>query len=100
MIKQFGAVGVALMLLCSLLLPAQKKVPAQTIRFQGAQEYTQQELLAAVGLKPGTRLNSGDVKARAKQLNDTGLFKEVKYTLDSKTLLFTLTPSRQLFPMH
>jgi outer membrane protein assembly factor BamA len=100
MTKQFGAVSVALLLLCSLPSPAQKRVPPQSIRFQGAPQYTQQELLAASGLKPGTRLISGEVKARAKQLNDTGLFKEVRYTLDSKTLLFTLTPSSQLYPMH
>jgi outer membrane protein assembly factor BamA len=100
MTKQFGVAKVALLLLCSLPLLAQKKMPPQAIRFQGAPQYAQQELLAAAGLKSGTRLNSGEVKARAKQLNDTGLFKEVKFTLDSKTLLFTLTPSSQLFPMH
>jgi outer membrane protein insertion porin family len=40
------------------------------------------------------------VKAHAKQLSDTSLFEEVKFTSDSKTLLFTLTPSSQLFHMH
>jgi outer membrane protein insertion porin family len=51
-------------------------------------------------LKPDARLNSREVKAHAKQLNDTGLFEEVKFTSDSKTLLLTLTPSSQLFPMR
>ena len=51
-------------------------------------------------MKPDAHLNPRDVKAHAKLLNDTGLFKEVKFTSDSKTLLFTLTPSSQLFPMH
>ena len=100
MTKQSGAVSVALLLICSLPLLAQKKLPPQAIRFQGAPQYTQQELLAAAGLKPGTRVNSGEVKARAKQLNNTGLFKEVKFSSDKKGLLFTLTPSSQLFPMH
>ena len=100
MTKQSGAVGIALLLLCSLPLLAQKKIPPKAIRFQGAPQYTQQELLAAAGLKPDARLNSREVKAHAKQLNDTGLFEEVKFTSDSKTLLFTLTPSSQLFPMH
>ena len=40
------------------------------------------------------------MKAHAKQLNDTGLFEEIKFSTDSKGLLFTLTPSSQLFPMH
>jgi outer membrane protein assembly factor BamA len=100
MIKHSGAVRVALFLLCALPSLAQKKVPPQAIRFQGAPQYTQQELLAAAGLKPDARLNSSEVKAHAKQLNDTGVFKEVKFTSNSKTLLFTLTPSSQLYPMH
>jgi outer membrane protein insertion porin family len=98
--KQFGAVGIALLLLCSLPLLAQKKGPPKAIRFQGAPQYTQQELLAAAGFKLDARPNSREMKVHAKQLNDTGLFEEVKFTSDSKTLLFTLTPSSQLFPMH
>jgi outer membrane protein assembly factor BamA len=100
MTKKSGAAGIALLLICSLPLPAQKKVAPRAIRFQGAPQYTQQELLAAAGFKPDARLNLREVKAHAKLLNDTGLFEEVKSTSDNKTLLFTLTPSGQLFPMH
>jgi outer membrane protein insertion porin family len=100
MTKQCGAAGIVVLLLCTLPLPAQKKLPPKTTRFQGAPQYTQQELLAAAGLKPDARLNLRDVKAHAKQLTDTGLFQEVKTSADSKGLLFTLTPSSQLFPMH
>jgi outer membrane protein assembly factor BamA len=100
MTKQSAAGSMALLLLCSLPLLAQRKVPPKAIRFQGAPQYTQQELLAAAGLKAGAPLSFRDVKARAKQLNDTGLFELVKFTSDSKTLLFTLTPSSQLFPTH
>ena len=94
------AASVACLLLCSLCLPAQKKVPAKTIRFQGASQYTQQELLAAAGLTPDARLNPRDVKAHAKLLSDTGLFDVVRFSSDSKTLLFTLTPASQLFPLR
>ena len=100
MIKHSGAVSAALLLICSLPLQAQRKVPPQSIRFQGAPQYAQQELLAAAGLKPGTRLNSVQVKAHARQLFDTGMFKDVKFKSDRKTVLFTLTPSTQLYPMH
>jgi outer membrane protein assembly factor BamA len=100
MTKPFGAVSLPLLLLCSFSLLAQKKVPSKAIRFQGATQYTQQELLAAAGLKPEASLNSREVKAHAKQLNDTGLFEVIKFSSDSKTLLFTLTPSSQTFPMH
>jgi len=90
----------AFSLLCSLQLLAQKKAPPRAIRFQGAPQYTQEELLAAAGLKPGARLNTNDVKAHAKQLNDTGFFAVVRFSNDSKGLLFSLTPSSQLFPVH
>ena len=43
---------------------------------------------------------SADVKAHARQLNDTGFFAVVKFGNDSKGLLFTLTPASQLYPMH
>ncbi len=100
MIKQCGAAGFALLLLCSLPILAQKKVPPKPIRFQGATQYTQEELLAAAGLKPDARPNLRDLKTHARQLSDTGMFEVVKYTSDNKGLLFTLTPSSQLFPIH
>ncbi len=100
MIRQIGAAGLALLLLCSLPLWAQKKPLSKGVRFQGATEYTQLELLAAAGLKPDARVNLRDVKVHAKRLTDTGFFQEVKTTSDSKTVLFTLTPSGQLYPMH
>ena len=87
-------------LLCSLPLLAQKKAPPRAVRFQGAAQYSQNELLAAAGIKPGTRLTVADVKAHAKQLNDTGFFAVVKFSNDSKGLLFSLTPVSQLYPMH
>lgn len=100
MTERSGAASLALLLLCSFPSLAQKKVPPQAIRFQGAPQYTQEELLGAAGLNPSTRLNSAQVKVHARQLNDTGLFKEIKFTSDSKGLLFTLTPASELFPMH
>jgi outer membrane protein assembly factor BamA len=106
MIKQAARIA-ALLLLCVLPALAQKKAPpaprktsAPAIRFQGAPQYTQEELLAAAGLNSGARLSASEVKAHAKQLNDTGLFAMVKFSSDSKGLLFSLTPSSQLFPMH
>ncbi|HKN19804.1 MAG TPA: hypothetical protein VJX73_00225 [Terracidiphilus sp.] len=106
MIKHTAPIA-AVVLLCALsslaqkkAAPAQRKAPAPAIRFQGAPQYTQEELLAAAGLNPGTRLSPTQVKAHAKLLNDTGLFTVVKFSSDSKGLLFSLTPSNQLFPMH
>ena len=98
----------AFLLLCSLSSFAQrkaspsapKKAPAKSIRFEGAPQYAQDELLTATGLKPDARLTPVAVKAAAKQLNDTGLFAMVRFTTDARGLLFTLTPAAQLFPIH
>lgn len=100
MIKKSGVVSVVLLLLCSLPLLAQKRVPPQVVRFQGAPQYTEQELLAAAGLKPGIRMNLRDVKAHGKRLIDTGVFAAVKFKTDRRTQIFILTPSTQLYPMH
>lgn len=100
MTKKSGVLSIVLLLLCTLPVLAQKRVPSLAIRFQGAPQYTEQELLAAAGLKQGMRLNSRDVKAHVRQLFDTGVFSEVKFKADRKVQLFTLTPSSQLFPMH
>jgi len=96
-----AALIAATLLLCSFS-PAQKKAPLKPVRFQGAPQYTQEELLAAAGLKPGARLSPIELKTHAKQLSDTGFFSLVKFASDSKGFLFTLTPapSGQLYPMH
>ncbi len=100
MTKQFRTAGIALLLLCALPLLAQRRVAPKPIRFQGAPQYSQQDLLTAAGLKSDARLTAREGKAHAQQLIDTGFFEEVKFTTDSKSLLFTLKPSSQLYPMH
>lgn len=100
MSKLSGSVCAALLLLCTLPALAQKKAPPQTVRFQGSTEYTNQELLAAAGVTADARLTPAQVKLHARQLSETGLFKEVRFTAKGRTLLFTLTPASQLFPMH
>jgi len=104
MIKPAARIA-AVLLLCAFSSLAQKKAPptqrkAPAIRFQGAPQYTQDELLAAAGLNSGAHLSASEVKAHAKQLNETGLFAVVGFSSDSKGLLFSLTPTSQLFPMH
>lgn len=106
--NRFVALLTAFLLSCSLPTAAQKKTPpsaqrkapTKTIRFAGAPQYTQDELLAAAGLTQNAHLTPVEVKAHAKQLYDTGLFAAIKFATDSKGLLFTLTPAKQLFPIH
>lgn len=98
--KQFAAINLTLVLFCSLSASAQRKAAPAALRFQGAPQYTQQELLAAAGVKQGVRLTAPELRARARQLSDTGFFKEVKLSTDSKGPLFTLVPASPLYPMH
>src|SRR5436305_5890800 len=101
MMKQIASVNLALLLLvCTLSAPAQKRAVTPALRFQGASQYSQQDLLAAAGVKPSVRLTAAELKARARQLSDTGFFKEVKLSTDSKGPLFTLVPANPLYPMH
>lgn len=100
MMKQLVAINLALLLLSTLPAPAQRKAATPALRFQGAPQYTQQDLLAAAGVRPGVRLTATELKARARQLSDTGFFKEVKLSTDSKGPLFTLIPASPLYPMH
>jgi outer membrane protein assembly factor BamA len=106
MVKQTARIA-AVLVLCAIssfaqkkASPTQRKAPAPAIRFQGAPQYTQEELLAAAGLNTSVRLSAAQVKAHAKLLNDTGLFAVVKFSSDSKGLLFSLTPASQLYPIH
>jgi outer membrane protein assembly factor BamA len=98
--RQLAAINLALLLLSTLSAPAQRKAAPTGLRFQGAPQYTQQELLAAAGVKPGVRLTAAELKARARQLSETGFFKEVKLSTESKGPLFTLVPANPLYPMH
>ena len=108
MTRQFGALFIALLLVFSVPLAAQKReqkkalpsAQSKPIRFQGAAQYTPEELLAAAGLKADAKLSFAEVKAHAKQLNDTGLFELVKFVSDRQGVLFALTPAAQLYPMH
>ncbi len=80
--------------------PRKRRSRPKRSAFKARPNIRKRSLLAAAGLKPDARLNAKDVKAHAKQLNDTGFFAVVRFSNDSKGLLFSLTPSNQLFPMH
>ena len=75
---------------------AQKFIP-QSIQFKGAPEYSNQELLAAVGYKKDTPIAYSEVKGHAQRLLDTGLFESASFTYDGVTLVFTLVPSTALY---
>jgi outer membrane protein assembly factor BamA len=86
---------------CSLAGPvsAQKFLP-QSIHFQGDPEYTDQELLDALGLKKGVVLSGPDMNGFAQKLMASGVFDKVAYKFDGQDLVFMLTADPTLYPVR
>jgi outer membrane protein assembly factor BamA len=78
---------------------AQKFQP-KSIQFQGAPEYSADELLAATGLKKGVVLSYSDMQDYSKRLLGSGVFASVAFKFDGQDLVFLLTPSADLHPIH
>jgi len=79
---------------------AAQKVLPRSIQFQGAPEYSDQELLDAAGLKKGVELETAEMNVYAKRLADSGVFNNVAYKFDGADLIFTLTPDPTLLPVR
>jgi outer membrane protein assembly factor BamA len=82
-----------------LPVPAQKFQP-KTIQFKGDPEYTDQELLAAAGMKKGSIFTSAEMNDHSKQLMDSGVFDNLTYKFDGVDLIYTLIPSSTLYPVR
>jgi len=78
---------------------AQNFIP-KTIQFKGAPEYSDQELLAAAGLKPGVVLTSAEMNDHSQKLMDSGVFSNLTFKFDGLDLIFSLTPAAQLYPIR
>ena len=92
-------------LLCSVVLTA-AAVAAQaqvfkpaTIRFEGAPDYSDAELMQATGLKIGVGYSSDELNSHAQRLMDTGMFDKVGYKFDTKGMLFTLHEVSPTYPI-
>ena len=79
--------------------PAQKFLP-KSIQFQGDPEYSNDELLAATGLKKGVVLSYADMQDYSKRLLGSGVFASVAFKFDGQDLIFLLTPSTDLYPIQ
>ena len=95
----FLLLTVLVLLYASLPAAAQKFQP-KTIQFKGAPEYSDQELLAAAGLKMGTVLAFGDMKDHSQKLMDTGVFDTLSFKFDGVDLIYTLVSSTTLYPVR
>jgi outer membrane protein assembly factor BamA len=89
----------AILFLAAPSAAAQTFIP-QSIQFKGAPEYSNQELLAAVGYKKGVSIAYSEVKSHAQRLLDTGLFESASFTYNGVDLVFTLVPSTVLYSVR
>jgi outer membrane protein assembly factor BamA len=85
---------------CLALPSSAQKFTPKTIQFQGAPDYTNDELLAADGLKPGQTLSGDEMQQHMNTLSQTGLFDSVKFTFNGQDLVFQLKPAAQLYPVR
>lgn len=90
----------ALVLFASTQPAAAQKFQPKTIQFKGAPEYSDQELLAAAGLKIGAELEFAEMKAHSQKLLDTGMFENIGFKFDGVDLVYTLVPSTNLYPVR
>jgi outer membrane protein assembly factor BamA len=87
-------------LLCVCLPASAQKFFPKTIQFKGAPEYSDQELMAAAGLKKDTSIAYSEMKSHSQRLLDTGLFEAASFTFNGADLVFTLVPSTALYPVR
>ncbi|MGA2886904.1 MAG: POTRA domain-containing protein [Terracidiphilus sp.] len=90
----------AIFLLASNLPSAAQKFSPKAIQFKGAPEYSDQELLAAAGLKKGAVLAFDEMKDHSQKLMDTGVFDTLNFKFDGTDLVYTLVPSTSLYPVR
>jgi outer membrane protein assembly factor BamA len=79
---------------------AAQKFQPKTIQFKGDPQYTDQELLAAAGLKKGGVLTSAEMADHSKLLMDSGVFDNLSYKFDGVDLIYTLIPSTTVYPIR
>ena len=78
---------------------AQKFIP-KTIQFRGDPEYSNEELMAALGLKKGVAYNFDEMQAYTQRLADFGVFSAAAFKFDGQDLIFTLAPSKDMNPIQ
>lgn len=98
--RTFFLLLAAHVLLWASLPAAAQKFQPKTIQFKGAPEYSDQELLAATGLKKGALLAFDDMKGYSQKLMDTGLFETLSFKFDGVDLIYNLVPSTALYPVR
>jgi outer membrane protein insertion porin family len=87
----------ALIVFASGQSAAAQKFQPKSIQFKGAPEYSDQELMAAAGLKLGMVLDFAEMKGHSQKLMDTGVFETLGFKFDGVDLVYTLVPFTNLY---
>jgi outer membrane protein assembly factor BamA len=90
----------AVALLAAALPAAAQKYVAKNVRFEGASEYSYQDLLDTTGWKKDLALDYDGMRACTKKLMDTGLFSQASFQFDGEDLIFRLTSAEQLYAVR
>ncbi len=97
----FRAFPIGPLVLIAVSAPFTRQLSAQVnhatyypkqILYKGAPDYQPADLNAIVQLQPNKGYTTQDVDPAVQRLADTGLFSDIRYTIDNLTLTFTLTP--------
>jgi len=75
----------------SLSAQTQVWTPAQIV-YKGAPQYQPADLDKVLALRLGGQLGTADVDPALQRLADTGLFADIRYAIDNRAIVFTLTP--------
>ena len=90
-----------MLMLASAALPAAaQNFQPKNIQFKGDPEYSDQELLAASGLKKGASISSEEMNHHFKLLTDSGVFSNLGWIFNGVDVIITLAPSEQLYPIR
>ena len=89
--KAFRALAPLLFFAITLPLAAATYAP-KSLLFKGADEYKAADLITVTGLTPGKLVTSEEIDAAMQRLVDTGLFSDMRYTVNDQALTFVLTP--------
>jgi outer membrane protein assembly factor BamA len=91
---------VTVVLICACGFATAQKFQPKSIQFKGDPEYSDEELLAAAGLKTGVVLTVAEMNDHFERLRDSGVFANVLYKFDGQDLIYQLTPATELYPIR
>jgi outer membrane protein assembly factor BamA len=78
--RRYHVLGSAILLLASSCLSAETTFRLQTLRVTGSHRFREEELVAALGLRPGNQVDLSALKKAADQLMQTGALATLNYT--------------------